>query len=426
MRRVLIVTGSYAPTMIADMHRARQLAWELPKLGWNVEIFCPGATYQPRSCMDEDSAAFFTDTPVHSVPQRFAPLFAALGVGSIGMRAFLPALRAGRQLLAKESYDLIYISTAQFLLFLLGPAWRRQFGTPFVLDLHDPVYREGATPPRGLKQSMSRALSRYVEAKAVEAASGLISVSPKYLDDLRRRYAKSGPAWLPPKRQAVIPFAVLPSDFAEAERTIPPQPDTELAKIVYVGAGGPIMVRSFALFCRALSRIRTQRAGLLDHVRVELHGTASAVGGNAENHLAKVAGEYGVADIVSEHPVRVSYRRSLELLLQAEGALILGVDDSGYMPSKLLPYAYSGKPILASLHRDSPALRIFRETPDLGHAVWFADSEEMPVAEAANIVGDFLAEAVSRRQFDRHACLEPYSVAAMARRHAEVFEACLQ
>ena len=38
MRRVLIVTSSYAPTMIADMQRVRQLAWELPKLDWEVEV----------------------------------------------------------------------------------------------------------------------------------------------------------------------------------------------------------------------------------------------------------------------------------------------------------------------------------------------------------------------------------------------------
>ena len=41
-RRVLLVTSSYAPTMIADMQRARQLAWQLPEAGWQVEILCPG------------------------------------------------------------------------------------------------------------------------------------------------------------------------------------------------------------------------------------------------------------------------------------------------------------------------------------------------------------------------------------------------
>src|SRR5260370_27241124 len=118
-------------------------------------------------------------------------------------------------------------------------------------------------------------------------------------------------------------------------------------------------------------------------------------------HLARIAGEFDLADLVCEYPARVTYRRGLELLLHGDGALILGVDDAGYMPSKLFTYAYSGKPVLASLHRDSPALALLRQRPELGHAVWFGGDEEMPIAEGARIVGAFLTEVAERRQFDR-------------------------
>ncbi|MEA2989891.1 MAG: hypothetical protein QOG83_2602, partial [Alphaproteobacteria bacterium] len=360
MRRVLIVTGSYAPTMIADMHRARQLAWHLPELGWDVEIFCPDETYQPPSCLDRDSSAFFApDTPVHGIPQRFARLFQVLNIGSIGVRAILPLLHAGQNLLRQRQYDLVYISTAQFLLFLLGPVWRRKFGIPYVLDLHDPVYRPDVEPA-GLKHRMSRTLSRYVEASAAGAASALISVSPQYFDQLRQRHAKASPPWLRAGRQAVIPFAVLPRDLEEAARDMPPRAADGVARVVYVGTGGPVMARSFSLLCRALSHLRAQGADLLERVRIELSGTASAVGAVGVRHLANIAREHGLADIVSEDPYRVTYRRSLELLLQGDGALILGVDDAGYMPSKLFTYAYSGKPLLACLHLDGPALAAFR------------------------------------------------------------------
>ncbi len=423
-RRVLIVTGSYAPAMIADMHRVRQLAWHLPALGWDVDIFCPDESYQPRACLDHDSAAFFADTPIRHVPARMEWLFRALGVGSIGIRAALPALSEGSELIRQRRYDLVYFSTAQFMLFLLGPAWRRRFAVPYVLDLHDPL----RTPQSGagLKQRLSRMLSAVVEASAVKAAAGLISVSPRYLDDLRRDYAGSKPAWLAADRHAVIPFAVRPEDLAEAARSAPPRRADATAKIVYVGTGGPIMRRSFDLLCRAIAHLRAQGSDLPDRVRIELHGTASALGGDMAPHLAGIAREHGFDDIVSENPSRVTYRRSLELLLHGDGALILGVDDAGYMPSKLFTYAYSGKPVLASLHRDSPALALLRQRPELGHAVWFGGDEEMPIAEGARIVGAFLTEVAERRQFDRQSVLAPYSAAAMARRHAELFEACLE
>ena len=426
MRRVLIVTSSYASTMIADMHRARQLAWHLPSLGWNVDILCPDESYQPQSCLDPDGADFFApDIPVCRVPQRLASLFRALGFGSIGPRAMIPMLYAGQRLLRQRRYDLIYFSTSQSSLFLLGPIWRRRFGIPFILDLHDPVYRDDAEGPQGLKHRMSRALSRRVEASAACAAAGLISVSPRYLEQLRGRYADRNPPWLPDHRQAVIPFAVMPQDLQEAARTMRPQSADGIARITYVGTGGRLMARSFSLLCRALSHLRARRSGLLGRARFELYGTASPLGGDLRSHLADIARDEGVADIVSEDTSRVTYRRSLELLLQAEGALILGVDDAGYMPSKLFTYAYTGKPILASLHRDSPAFDTFQRIPNLGSALWFDSAGEMPIAAAADIIGAFLDDVLARRHADRDADLQAFLASAMARRHADMFAACL-
>src|SRR5262249_28252746 len=141
--------------------------------------------------------------------------------------------------------------------------------------------------------------------------------------------------------------------------------------------------------------------------------------------LADIAKELGAADLIAEHPARVTYRRSLELLLESDGALVLGVDDPGYMPSKLFTYAYSGKPLLACVRRDGPALLALHAHPALGHALWFPEHDEMPVVDAAAVVADFLEEVAGGRAFSRQADLAPHMSAAMARRHAELFDACL-
>jgi glycosyltransferase involved in cell wall biosynthesis len=427
MRRVLIVTGSYAPAMIADMHRARQLAWELPQLGWDVEIFHPDESYQPASCIDPDGAGFFpTGTPVHPVRPHLTSLFRALRIGGIGPRAILPAWRSGQTVLRTGRFDLVYISTAQSLLFLLGPAWRRALGIPFVLDFHDPMFREHADAAPGWRNLLDRKLSRYVEQTAVTAAAGIVSVSRRYIDDLRRRYSQGAPVWLAPSRTAVIPFAFSPRDLAETTRTMPPSAERTIASIVYVGTGGPIMARSFDLLCRALAHLRARGPDLAARVRIELHGTASAVGHDAHRYLLDIARRHGVGDMVAEEPVRVTYRRSVELLLRADGALILGVDDAGYMPSKLFLYAASGKPLLALLQRDSAAFSAFQQDPRLGHAVWFGDNDELPIADVAGTVDAFLKDVVARRTHDRGAALAGHEAAAMAQRHVELFEACLR
>jgi glycosyltransferase involved in cell wall biosynthesis len=426
-RRVLIVTGSYAPTMIADMQRVRQLAWQLPKAGWEVEILSPGIGYQPASCNDADGADFFSPAAkVHAVPQRAAALFRFFGIGSIGLRALLPLHFAGRKLLAAHRFDLVYFSTAQFPLFLLGAPWQRRFKIPYVLDLHDPIDSGVAATPGGWKRRLSRWFSRFIERRAAATASGLIAVSPHYLALMQSRYAGRQPQWLKPDRQSAIPFAVLPRDLQEAGAGSRENRDAGVAKrIVYVGTGGAVMARSFRLLSAALAELRRRQPHLLENVRIELHGTSSAIVSDMDAHLARIAGDFDLADLVCEYPAHVTYRRSLELLLHCDGALVLGVDDAGYMPSKLATYAYSGKPLLACLRRDGSAFAMLCAQPALGHALWFSESQEMPLADATAEVAAYLEEVRSGRTFARQAELAPHTAAAMAVRHAQLFELCL-
>jgi hypothetical protein len=431
MRRVLIVTSSYAPTMIADMHRARHLAWELPELGWEVEILSPDVSYQVQSYLDESSDIFFPpDTPTHLVSERWSSLFKATGIRAIGWRALLPMLNAGIKLFKGQNFDLVYISTAKFPLFLLGPVWRKWMGVPYVLDFHDPCYRgEAASPirsPRNFKHIIARWLSKHIESLATPAAAGLVSVSPDYIDMVRQRYGSRKPVWLNAGRQAVIPFAALPRDFNQGVDRVKHSETPRFAKIIYVGVGGSVMARSFSVLCSALGHLRSEHGALVDSIRFELYGTMLGWKEGDPRELVEIAREHSVDDLVSEYPMRVSYQRSLELLLESNGALILGANDDGYMPSKLYSYALSGKPLLASLRRDGPAFTQFKNMPGLGHALWFADLQEMPVAEATNVVKHFLDEVTSRHSFDRRVMLAPFLASAMALQHVELFEACLQ
>jgi hypothetical protein len=252
----------------------------------------------------------------------------------------------------------------------------------------------------------------------------LIAVSPRYLEQMRSRYADRREPWLKPGRQAVIPFAVLPRDLQAAGAGSAANAGG-VRRIVYVGTGGAVMARSFRFLCKWLAELRRQQPHSLENIRIELYGTSSAVGAGLDAHLAQIAGEFDVADLVGEYPARVTYRRSLELLRQSDGALVLGVDDAGYMPSKLATYAFSGKPLLACVHRDGPALAMLRAQPALGHALWFSQAQDMPPSDAVAVVAAYLEEVRSGRTFARPAELAPHTAAAMAARHAQLFETCL-
>ncbi len=364
---------------------------------------------------------------------EFLPrLIRTIGLGNIGWRALLPMARRGLHLLASQRFDLVYISTAQLPLFLLGPLWRRLTGVPYVLDFHDPGYRDDAKRPSwlrpGLKYEIGRRLAKQIERCAVAHAGAIVSVSASYVDALRARYTGTRAPWLDADRTAVMPFAVRAEDLREAAQSVPHRDakTRDRARIVYVGAGGPVMARSFALLCRVIARLRHDRPGLVENLTIALSGTTLGWRDGERCHLAEIAREHGLGDIVEEDPRRLSYRRSLEELAGADGALILGVDEQGYMPSKLFSYALSGKPLLACVHRDGPACSTLRRDPTLGHALWFSSAGDMCVDEAAAVAGAFLDEVIARRTFDRTARLRPFLAKAMAEQHVALFEARLK
>jgi glycosyltransferase involved in cell wall biosynthesis len=410
-RRVLIVVSSFRPAMTADMQRARQLCWELPKLGWDVEILAPDESYQNPLCVDKDGAEFFApQTGVHELA-RFAPaLFRMAGIGTIGWRALVPLFRKGLELLRSGRIDLVYFSTANFPFFLLGPLWKKRTGVPFVLDIHDPIHKSGRAHPvwaaPGMKHRAANWLSAAIERNAVTRADAIISVSEAYVEQFRNRYGTK----VPPA--SVIPFALSQHDFEIARNNSAVSAGT----VRYVGAGGPIMERSFRLLCAARARVPRK------DIRFELYGTYLGWKPGDRRHLAEIARVAGVDDIVSESTERVSFRRSLELLLGGSGCLILGVDDAGYMPSKLFSYAGSGKPLLAVVRKDGSAFAALKDMGDTVHTIWFDENSQMPLEDAVESVSRFLGDVSAGRIFDRRAFLERYSVSAMALRHAELFD----
>jgi hypothetical protein len=422
MRRVLIVTSSYAPTAIADMHRARHLAWELPSHGWDVEVLFPDQSFQrPEFTEPGASWLFAPQTSLHPVPQAGAALFSLAGMRSIGWRALWPLHHAGAHLLRSGRFDIVYITTGHFPLFALGARWTQRSRVPYVLDYHDPWIRPDAgrhTTRSAMKRRIANGLAAPLEHRAVTQAAGLVSVSPVYLEELRERYGAL-PS-LAPSRCAAIPFAGSPHDFPPGEAARGTGPERH---IVYIGAGGSIMRRTFDAVCRATATVRRESPALLDNVRVTLIGTDGNWNEGDPRPLQELAASHGLGDVVTEEPRRVTYTAAMQRIAASDGLLVLGVDDVGYMPSKLFTYAVSGLPLLAALRADSPAAPYFAGG-NIGHLL---DVGGDSATERTHVetMRAFLTGVQTRARYSRASSLEPFLAPAMAQRHARLFETVL-
>lgn len=419
--------------MLADMHRARMLAYDLPDCGWDVEVLTPSVAYQQPTWIDPNSVPLRpVNVPVHEAPLCWDGLFRRLTMRSVGWRALWPMYRLGKKLLQREQFDLVYITTTQFNLFCLGYMWWKQLSVPYVLDFHDPWRHESyeyVTTKSGLKFRASSALAVFLERVTVRDAVGLVSVSPNYLEQLERRYPGSN--CLRKNRRAVIPFSATERDFSVV-RVNNPLKHTCLTRdtleIAYTGAGGSIMAKSFTRIMQSLARLRHKRPDLINRIRIRLFGTDSGWKPGDNKTLAQIAHCNGLGDLVDEQPERISYIEALELILKADGLLILGVDDPAYMPSKLFTYALAGKPLLACLHKHSQIKTYFDEMPGLGRLIFFQPNATQSTSDEDsedNKVEQFLVETASRQYFDRKGEIKNYLSCCASRRHAELFETCL-
>ncbi len=412
--------------MLADMHRARMLAQNLPQFGWDVEVLVPGTAFQRDIWIEKDAVAFRPpNTPVHEVKPKFDQVFKMCGVGSVGWRSFWPLYQRGLNLLKTRRFDLIYISTTQFILFCLGPLWLRKAQVPYVLDFHDPWYREERrhiTTRHSVKFVLSNWIAKVLERFAVTRAAGLTAVSPRYLDTLRHRYPKLQLANSP---WATFPFAVSERDFKLTKERVTASievRESSRAQIVYVGAGGDIMMKSFMRIIDGLVNLKQREPQLLQNVEIKLFGTFAYWQPGEPRPLQEAAERSGL-DFVEERPARIPYFRALELITNADGLLILGVDDPAYMPSKLFTYALTGKPMLVSLHHRSQADHYFKEMPGLGHLVHFNSDADEPTANTEFV--SYLTEVNNRSQIDRRSLIADYLSPMAAGKHSDFFESVL-
>ena len=424
---MLVVSPRFAPTNAADMHRVRQSLPYLAEFGWEPTVLA----VEPAECemptdpwLAETVPAGTRVVRTGAVPVRWTR---RLGLGHFDLRALPLLARAGSRLLARERFDVVYLSTTAFATMALGPYWRARFGVPYVLDLQDPWRTDyyaapGAPPPPGgrLKHAAAQAVARALEPATVRRAAHIVSVSPAYPDVLRARYPG-----LDPGRFTVLPFGAPEADFdvlrARPVRQTVFDPEDGHEHWVYVGrAGGDMALALRALFL-ALAEARRTDPERVGRLRLHFVGTDYAPEGRARETVAPVAAACGVGDLVRERPLRVPYAEALQCLLDADALVMPGSDDPGYTASKLYPVILANKPLLAVFHEQSTVLGVLRETR-AGVGVGFRADE--PAEAVAARIGEawFAPRAFEAPPETDWAAFAPYSAREMTRRQCRVFD----
>lgn len=428
MRRVLFISPHFPPDSSAGTHRVRLLAPHMAGHGWEPTVL----TVDPEDYEGSLDPALADSVPaqVRVVRARAWPaaITRRLGIGDLGVRAYRGLQRAATALLERERFDAVFITIYPTYPALLGRRLKQQFGVAFVLDYQDPWVGEwgrsvgpAAEGRPDFKSRASRALATRLEPMALTAADGVTAVSrATYEQALARTPAAR------PRVTAELPIGWDGRDqqFIARRRWFD---DDRSVHLSYVGT---LLPTGFEALRALFSALATERHRHSDAARLRLHffGTSNQRSASADPRVLPVAAEFGVADVVTEHPARLDYFDALGVLNASNAVLLLGSRERHYTPSKVFPALVAERPVLALMHEASTATDLLRRIgrPPAVRLVTYDDAGAH--ARAAEIGVQLAGLAAEPRLgsggVDR-TLLEPSSACALAGTLANVLDRCV-
>lgn len=379
--RVLAVSPRFAPTNGADTHRLRLLLPHAAKANWSVEVLAVDArdVVGPLDPWLEERLP--PEVPIHRVR---AWSLRGWGLSGLAQRSIWPMWRKGCDLLKTGRFDLVFFTTTEFALHVLGPLWHRRFGVPFCMDFQDPwvsdyyLQRPHVVPPGGrFKHAVADKFHRGIERFVVPPCAGFLSVSSAYLADINHRYGTA----VAEQPTLVRPF---PAEPAEVYLFSGPR-DVSDAHIVgrrwrYIGVVNAAMSRAIAAFFRAWELAVGDHELGAHGISLEAYGTSYAAAGQGTKSIEFLVKGTVLEGKVQESPDRVSYSDMLRMLQASDGLVVFGSDDPAYTASKIYPYLLAKKPLLAIFHQESPAAELMEK---LGGGVCVTFNEQTGKDELA-------------------------------------------
>lgn len=363
MKKILIISPYFPPVNAADMQRIRMSLPYFKQYAWDAEVVTVDPKYSDLLRDELLMQSIPGDTKIHYVKALNKKWTSKIGLGSISLRSLWFYRRKVNQLLKAQKFDLIYFSTTQFPVCILGTYWKNRFKIPYVIDMQDPwhsdYYQNKPKAQKPPKYWFSYRLNRYLEQIAMKHVDGLISVSGDYIKTLKTRYPQISD--IP---SSVITFGAFQRDFDIArnnQHLFKPLLQKDSINVVYVGRGGNDMHHAIKPLFKALKNGMESDPLRFEKIRLYFIGTSYAASGQGKPTISPLAEQNGIEDNVIEVTDRISFYHTLLTLQNADALFIPGSDDPKYTASKIYPYLSTHKNMLVILNNNSPAIQILRE-----------------------------------------------------------------
>ncbi len=427
MKRVVIIGSDFSPSSLPPATRIRFFAKHLPEFGWEPIVLTTSPDYYESKTDPENEQLLPDSLQVIRTRALPASLMRKFGIGDIGMRTIGHHWRALSRLQREKKIDLIFIPVPPAVPMVLGRLANLRFGIPYVVDYIDPWVSEyywtlprKQRPPKWLAAYL---LSRCLEPFAVRRAQHITGVSRGTTDQIVDRYD-----WLARTDTTEIPYGAEAEDFDYLRQHPRKNPifDAKDGKlhVCNVGAYVETMEQTLRAFFAAFREGLERTPAIFEKIVLHFIGTTYSTNGSDPFRVTAVARDCGVEQWVHEHPQRVPYLDSLQIMLDADSLILLGSIEPHYTASKIFPYVLAKRPLLAVFHEDSSVIRILREI-NTGRVVSFNAADKL--AARSNEISVHLEQLLTENYAPetRWEAFEPYTTRALTRLLAQTFDAAV-
>lgn len=261
-----------------------------------------------------------------------------------------PALRHIRNKIDMTRFDAVLSCSQPHVNHLIGLNLKRRHGLPWVAYLSDPW----TDMPWG--EYSSQKIADYhleLERQVITSADAVLFTSQETVDLVMKKY----PTELMEKC-AVLPHAYVPDWF---ERVNSPALEAVNRRLEILHTGHFYGQRTPLPVFRALQRLHAERS-----ITDKIHFTF--VGGMAEEYRRYVI-DKGLESFITIGKA-IPYLQSLALMARSDYLLMVDAPlrlllESVFLPSKLVDYLGSGKPVIGVTPAEGTAARVLRETGHL-------------------------------------------------------------
>ncbi len=401
MKKVLIISPYFPPANAADMQRVRMSLPYFLQFGWEAEIVCVDIQYVDIVQDPLLLESFPKTIKIHSVKALSKKNTSKLGLGSIALRSLWYYYTSVKKILNVNNFDLIYFSTTQFPVCVLGAIWKKKFGIPYIIDMQDPwhsdYYQSLSKNLRPKKYWFSYRLNKLLEPIAMNRVDGIISVSNDYITILQSRYKRINS--IP---TVVITFGANQIDIEIAKRC---SISTNLfskgfTNIVYIGRGGNDMQAALSLLFNAFKNGLALNETLFSNIRFYFLGTSYAVKGNGKKTITPLAESLGIGKYVVEQTDRLPFYEALNLLQSANMLFIPGSNDTQYTASKIYPYILMEKPMISIFHENSSAVTILNACVPENCTCTFQDDVNVNIHKITTFIADVVIKEIKQISYN--------------------------